>query len=71
MRAGRGADAESVFRDDLKKLRDNGWSLYGLAKALRLQERESEAAAADAQFARAWHDADVQLESPCFCQAGN
>ena len=37
MAAGRYADAEQVYRDDLAKNPKNGWALLGLEKALRMQ----------------------------------
>ena len=39
MANGRYAEAEQVYRDDLKRLPDNGWSLFGLAKALEMQRK--------------------------------
>jgi tetratricopeptide (TPR) repeat protein len=62
--------AERVFREDLARFPENGWSLFGLARALRGQGRESEARVADERFRKAWTRADVTLESPCFCQPG-
>ena len=57
--AGRPADAEAAFRRDLKRFPDNGWSLHGLAAALRAQGRTAEAAQAEARFRTAWQGADV------------
>jgi hypothetical protein len=37
MAAGRFAEAEQVYRDDLKRLPENGWALLGLAQALTAQ----------------------------------
>jgi len=59
--AGRPTDAERAFREDLRRFPDNGWSLSGLARALRAQGRNAEAAEAEAKFRRAWQDADVEL----------
>jgi tetratricopeptide (TPR) repeat protein len=67
---GRAADAEQVYRDDLKKLPDNGWSLFGLARSLRLQKKEDEAQRIEARFQKAWADADIKISSSCFCQPG-
>jgi tetratricopeptide (TPR) repeat protein len=58
--AGRPADAEAAFRRDLERFPDNGWSLHGLAGALRAQGRTAEAAQAEARFRTAWQGADVQ-----------
>jgi tetratricopeptide (TPR) repeat protein len=57
----RPADAEAVYREELRRNPANGWSLRGLAESLRAQEREREAATAEQQLAAAWVHADVQL----------
>jgi hypothetical protein len=59
--AGRPAEAESVFREDLERFPENGWSLYGLAKALRAQGRDSEAEDVTRRFRKIWASADVQI----------
>lgn len=59
--AGRPADAEQAYREELKRNPENGWSLHGLARALHAQGRKAEAAEADARFAAAWANADVDL----------
>jgi tetratricopeptide (TPR) repeat protein len=52
LRAGRAADAERVFRDDLARNRNNPRSLYGLAQALKAQKKD--ASATMAAFETAW-----------------
>ena len=64
--ARRPAEAERVFRDDLGRNPENGWSLFGLAKALRAQGKQKDASAVDARFARAWSRADVTLSAARF-----
>jgi tetratricopeptide (TPR) repeat protein len=64
--AGRFADAEAVYRDDLEQHPRLGWSLYGLARSLRAQGRESEAAEAEKGFESAWEHADVTLTASRF-----
>ena len=44
LEAGRPAEAEAVYREDLKRFRENGWSLFGLRQSLRAQHRGEEAA---------------------------
>jgi predicted Zn-dependent protease len=66
----RAAEAEAVYRDDLARLPENGWSLFGLARSLRLQGKSAEAAAVEARFEKVWKDADVKITSSCFCQPG-
>jgi len=61
LKAGRAAEAEAVYREDLKRFPENGWSLFGLAAALKAQGKNAEAAAVDQRFAKAWAGADVKL----------
>lgn len=68
VRAKRWSEAETAYREDLARNAENGWSLWGLARALRAQERIAEAGAVEARFRRAWKRADVSLESTCYCQ---
>ena len=66
LKAGRNAEAEQVYREDLKRFPENGWSLFGLAQALRAQGKNAQAAAVDARFRRAWTGADVTLAASRF-----
>ena len=66
VRAGRPAEAEVVYREDLKRFPENGWSLFGLMQALRAQGKATEALAVDARFREAWKDADVTLTASRF-----
>ena len=59
--SGEAAEAEQVFRDDLKYNPRNGRSLFGLWKSLEAQGKKSEAARAAAEFRRVWAVADVTL----------
>ena len=70
MQSGRFDEAERVYREDLVRLPDNGWSLFGLARSLELQGKEAEAEKVRARWQEAWRDADVQLSASCFCQPG-
>jgi tetratricopeptide (TPR) repeat protein len=63
LEAGRAEEAEAVFWEDLKKYPENGWSLYGLMRALQAQGKNDEAALVEARFRKAWKDADVTLTS--------
>jgi tetratricopeptide (TPR) repeat protein len=54
------AEAEAVYREELRRNPSNGWSLRGLAASLRAQRRDDEAAQAEQQLAAAWANADVQ-----------
>jgi tetratricopeptide (TPR) repeat protein len=64
------AEAEKVYRADLAKLPGNGWSLFGLGRALRLQGKSAEAVKVEQQFKEAWASSDVTLHASCFCQPG-
>jgi tetratricopeptide (TPR) repeat protein len=68
--AGRHAEAERVFREDLRRVPGNGWALYGLTSVLARQRKNAEARRFQTQFQRVWKDADVQITSACFCQQG-
>ncbi len=70
LQAGRLTEAEAVFRSDLLKLPGNGWSLFGLARSLRLQKRNAEAAVIEKQFAKTWAKADMKIKSACLCLPG-
>lgn len=65
--AGLPHDAEAVFQEDLVRLPNNGWALFGLTQSLRAQGRKAEAAKADAAFRKAWEGADFEITSPCAC----
>jgi tetratricopeptide (TPR) repeat protein len=59
--AGKPAEAEKAYRDELQRNPENGWSLYGLAQALKAQGRKADAQDASDRFARAWVNADMDL----------
>lgn len=66
VQAGRAADAEAVYRDDLSRHPNNGWALFGLAQSLKMQGRTGEASVAQQQFDRAWKNADVTLVASAY-----
>ena len=71
MRAQRFAEAERVYREDLRRLPDNGWSLYGLSESLRQQQKSAdELAATRAKFQQTWAKSDTKISSSCLCQPG-
>lgn len=70
LQAGRYAEAEAVFREDLKKLPENGWGLFGLERALRLQKKDAEADAVKKRFEVIWSKADMKIRSACLCLKG-
>jgi tetratricopeptide (TPR) repeat protein len=63
---GRTQDAETVYREELRRNPANGWSLKGLAASLEAQGRTAEAATVEAERKKAWQHADVQLAASTF-----
>jgi len=61
LRAGRGADAEKVFRIDLEKNPASGRTLFGLLKSLEAQGKTAEAAIIKREFEAAWKQATSTL----------
>ncbi len=55
--------AEKVFNEDLKILRQNGWSLMGLYKSLIAQGKNKEANTIKKEFDNAWKDADIEIDN--------
>ena len=69
MAAGRFAEAEQVYRDDLKRLPENGWALLGLSQALAAQQKDGEELQSTrARFQKVWAKADVKITSSCLCR---
>lgn len=66
LRAGKAAEAEAAYREDLNRFPENGWSLFGLAASLRAQGRASEAEEVQQRFTRAWEKADIKLSASAF-----
>ena len=64
--ANRFAEAEAVYRADLKRWPENGWSLHGLAQSLAAQN-SPEAEGMQARFEKAWAHADTDITTSCLC----
>ena len=64
--AGKPAEAEAVFREQLVETPGSGWSLHGLAASLRAQGRTDEAREVAERFEMAWRRADTDLERAVF-----
>jgi len=62
LRSGNAVKAEQTFREDLNLWPRNGWSLFGLERALREQGKKQQADDVQRQFADAWSHADVALD---------
>ncbi|HKG12969.1 MAG TPA: hypothetical protein VKB12_06505 [Pyrinomonadaceae bacterium] len=55
------AEAEAVFREDLRRNRRNGRSLFGLAESLKAQGKTREAELVGRELKSAWKNADTRL----------
>ena len=64
--AGRAAEAELIYREDLKRFPHNGWSLHGLHQSLIAQQKTAEAATVARRLDEAWRMADVKLAGSRF-----
>lgn len=68
LETGNAQAAELVYRADLERHPNNGWSLHGLAECLTARGAEVEAAEVTADFDKAWTGADVAIEASCYCR---
>lgn len=66
LKAGKPAEAERVYREELRIYPDNGWSLFGLRQALEEQGENEKARKVGERFEQAWSQADVTLEESRF-----
>jgi tetratricopeptide (TPR) repeat protein len=66
LEAGRAAEAESIYWQDLSLNRENGWSLFGLMQSLKAQGKKEQAAGIEERFRKAWSRADVTLTASRF-----
>lgn len=64
--AKRPSEAETVYREELRRNPGNGWSLHGLAQSLKAQGRLQDAAPVERDLADAWRHADVKLVASRF-----
>jgi len=67
LKDGQAAEAEKVYRADLKKWPNNGWGLFGLAKSLDMQGKKADAEKVRAEWKKAWAQADITIGSSCLC----
>ena len=61
--AGRNREAREVFEDDLAQYPMNGWSMFGLAQAMRAEGNDAEANEVLSKFIAVWQFADIELDS--------
>ena len=67
LKSGRYVDAERVYREDLAKWHGNGWSLFGLSRALQGQGKIQQAEEVEDQYRAAWSRADAPTTTSCKC----
>lgn len=63
IRAGKYAEAEKVYKQDLQTWRKNGWALIGLYNSLALQNKNGEAQKVKSSFEESWKYADFKILS--------
>ena len=61
--AGKYAEAEKVYKENLEEIPDNGWGLFGLHQALLNQSKTDDASEVEKRYNEAWKYADVDLTS--------
>jgi tetratricopeptide (TPR) repeat protein len=61
LQANRPAEAEAVYREDLKRYPENGWSLLGLSQSLQAQGKTRDAETVRTRFQKAWQYADLEI----------
>jgi tetratricopeptide (TPR) repeat protein len=66
LKAGQPAEAEAVYREDLTRFPENGWSLFGLEASLRAQGKTQEADVVRGRRQKAWSSADIPLTASAF-----
>lgn len=69
LKAGKFAQAEQAYREDLADWPENGWSLFGLSRALEEQGKSREAAQISAHYRQVWARADEMTTTSCKCIA--
>lgn len=66
LKAGRADEAETVYWEDLKRFRNNGWALFGLMQALTAQNKTERAAIVKERFEQTWQRANIELKASRF-----
>jgi tetratricopeptide (TPR) repeat protein len=61
---GDAAEAEKVYRSDLKQYPRNGWAMYGLIQALKAQEKSTDEI--QERFENVWAQSDISLTASQF-----
>ncbi len=64
--AGRAREAREIFEKDLQNNQENGWSLYGISQALKMERKKAEAARVMTRYNKAFSKADVRISAAVF-----
>ncbi len=64
--AGRYAEAELVYLEDLRRNRENGWSLTGLQQCENALGKKDQVLATAKRFSKAWKNADIAISASRF-----
>ena len=65
------AEAESVYREDLRRHPNNVWALHGLAESLDKQGKSAEARELRENFETASIRTDVKVDRSRYCRISN
>jgi tetratricopeptide (TPR) repeat protein len=63
LQAGKYAEAEKIYLEDLNTWKENGWALFGLHQVFQKQGKIAEAQRMKSRFDKAWQYADFNLGS--------
>jgi tetratricopeptide (TPR) repeat protein len=66
LKAGKSAEAEQIFREDVQRWPRNGWGLFGLEQSLRAQGKSDSAEIVHREFNETWKRADTKLDLAWF-----
>jgi tetratricopeptide (TPR) repeat protein len=67
LKAGKPAEAETAYREDLQRYPENAWSLFGLREAQRAAGKSADADVTNRKFEKAWAKADFKMAASCMC----
>jgi predicted Zn-dependent protease len=67
LEGGRAAEAETVFREQLRRTPADPWALLGLEQTLRALGRAADADTLTPLVRSAWSHADIQPPAACYC----
>ncbi|PKA82610.1 hypothetical protein ATE92_0743 [Ulvibacter sp. MAR_2010_11] len=62
LHTGKLAEAEMIYKEDLKVLRQNGWSLMGLYNVYMAQGKTNDAKLIRKEFESAWQYSDIKID---------